>query len=160
MSGKFAAHTDVPVAKSRAEIEGLIERYGATGFMSGWQGNRATVQFRLTDRYIRFVMELPDPSEDRFTLTRINQFRAMQRRSPDAARKAWEQACRQKWRVLALLVKAKLEAVDAKIATLEEAFFADIVLPDGLTVYEKARDQVALAYAQGASVPLLPGMAQ
>ena len=34
----------------------------------------------------------------------------------------WEQACRQRWRALALVIKAKLEAIDAEISTFEEEF--------------------------------------
>lgn len=41
--------------------------------------------------------------------------------------KEWEQACRQAWRALALVIKAKLEAVDAGIVTFEEEFMAQIV---------------------------------
>lgn len=73
------------------------------------------------------------------------------------AAEEWEQACRQKWRALALLVKAKLEAVDAKISSVEEAFFADIVMPDGRTVYESAREQVAIAYEKRDGSILLLG---
>lgn len=150
---KYASQTSVSVEKSKMEIEGTVRRYGATGFASGWQGDRASLQFVIGNRHIRFVMELPAPSERRFTHTEGRH----QVRTQASAAEAWEQACRQKWRALALLVKAKLEAVDAKISTIEEAFFADIVLPDGKTVYESARDNVRLAYETGEPVKLLGG---
>jgi hypothetical protein len=153
---RYAATTDVPVEKSKMEIEATVRRYGADGFMSGWSEDRATVQFRCQNRHIRFVMTLPRADEKRFTHQERSAWLA---RTPESARKLWEQACRQKWRALTLLVKAKLEAVDAGISSFEEAFFADIVLPDGKTVYEAARGQLALAYESGKSVPLLPGVA-
>lgn len=154
---RYAATTEVPVEKSKMEIEATVRRYGADGFMSGWMEDRATVQFRCQNRHIRFVMTLPRNDEQRFATYRRGY--SVYARSPDEARRLWEQACRQKWRALALLVKAKLEAVDAGIASFEEAFFADIVMPDGRTVYETAREPLALAYQNGRNVPLLPGMA-
>jgi hypothetical protein len=152
---RYAENTAVPAEKSKAEIERLVQRYGADGFISGWSGDKATVQFRLKDRHVRFVMTLPARDDKRFTRDGRSSFK---QRSEEAAYKAWEQACRQKWRALALLVKAKLEAVDSQIVTLEEAFFAHVVMPgDGRTLYEIAREPIALAYERGASVPLLPG---
>ena len=71
--------------------------------------------------------------------------------------KLWEQATRQCWRALALVVKAKLEAVEANIATFEEEFMAHIVMPDGKTVAEHARPMIASAYKSGKIQPLLPG---
>jgi hypothetical protein len=42
--------------------------------------------------------------------------------------------------------------------TFEESFYAHIVMPNGRTLYETTREQVALAYeGTGGKVPLLPG---
>lgn len=131
MTGKFAARTRVPVAQTKAEIERLVTRYGAKGFVAGWQGSVARVEFLCSDRHIRLSVVVPDS----------------------------EQAARQKWRALLLLVKAKLESVDAKIATLEQAFVGDIVMPDGRTVWEATREPIRLAYEKGAPVALLGGSA-
>lgn len=150
--GTYAQNTTVPVEKSKAEIERTVMRYGATGFASGWQDAKATIQFVCENRHIRFSMNLPDRKEKRFT----NKERGFGLRTEASSAALWEQACRQKWRALALLVKAKLEAVDAKISTFEEAFFADIVMPDGRTVYESARENVAISYSSGKAVALLP----
>ncbi len=76
-------------------------------------------------------------------------------RSPEAARQAWEQACRQRWRALVLVVKAKLEAVETGITTFEQEFMAHIVLPDGKTVGERVRGAIAQAYATGKTPRLL-----
>lgn len=149
----YASKTEVPIEKSKMEIERIVRRYGATGFASGWQGTRATLQFLIgkdaASRHIRFSMDLPDPKDQKF------RFHSRGLRSQESAEKEWEQACRQKWRALALLVKAKLEAVDAKISTIEESFFADIVMPDGRTVYESARENVRVAYEKREPVLLL-----
>jgi hypothetical protein len=49
----------------------------------------------------------------------------------------WEKGCRRIWRVLALVIKAKLEAVDSGVVTFDEEFFAHFVLPDGVTIAER-----------------------
>jgi hypothetical protein len=124
----FAAKTRVPVDKTRLEIERLVKRYGATGFLSGYDGKIARIEFLAQNRHIRLTVLVPDG----------------------------EQAARQKWRALLLLVKAKLEAVSAKIATFEEAFFADIVVPaTNKTVWETAREPLALSYKSNKPVTLL-----
>lgn len=69
---------------------------------------------------------------------------------------AWEQACRAKWRALYLIIKAKLEAVESGISTIEREFFYDIVLPDGNTVGEFLSPQLDMVYESGNMPPMLP----
>ena len=122
----YAAKTKVPVEQTRMEIERLVKRYGAKGFIAGWQEKNARIEFLCADRHIRLTVMVPDS----------------------------EQAARQKWRALFLVLKAKLESVDAGIATFEQAFATDIVLPSGKTVWEEIREPIKLAYA-GQTVALL-----
>ena len=42
-----------------------------------------------------------------------------------------EQAVRQRWRALLLAIKAKLEAIECGISTIEEEFMAFVIMPDG-----------------------------
>ena len=142
---RYAAQTDVPADRSRAEIERTLQRYGAVSFMYGWEGRRALVSFRAHDRMIRFELPLPDREDPAFTVTPTGR-----QRSEPQVLKAWEQATRQAWRALALAIKAKLEVVEAEIATFEEEFLAHIVLPDGTTVGQRALPTVAEAYESGA----------
>ena len=67
-----------------------------------------------------------------------------------------DQACRQRWRVLLLVIKAKLEAVTVGIPTIETAFLANIVLPDNTTAGEWMLPQIDRAYRTGEMPPLLP----
>src|ERR1700723_2772498 len=60
-----------------------------------------------------------------------------------------KQLARQRWRALLLVIKAKLESVESGIETLEEAFYANIVMPDGRTIYESTRETVRVAYDTG-----------
>lgn len=160
MSGTYAAKTTVPVENSRVEIERTLTRYGAESFVYGWDQRGALVEFGHQGRRIRFILPLPDKTSKDFTeYTRGTALKTTHRRTPEAAQKEWEQACRQRWRALALAIKAKLEAVEAGISEFEDEFLANIVLPDGSTVGAFVRPQVAIAYANGSMPALLPGAA-
>lgn len=150
---RYAENTSVSTEKSRGEIERTLQRYGATGFMYGWQGDRAAVQFDMHARRIRFELPLPDPKDRAFTQTPNGR----RTRTPAQAAEAWEQACRQRWRALSLAIKAKLEAVECGITDFESEFLAHIVLPGGQTVGRWMLPQIAETYQTGRMPPLLPG---
>lgn len=150
---RYAEKTEVPEARSRQEIETLITRYGATEFAGGWRGNHALVGFRIQGRLIRLVLPLPDPEEREFRLTA-----AGYTRNKTQQKGAYEQERRRRWRALLLVLKAKLEAVDSGIVTLEEAFFSDLVLPNGQTLSEWYGPQLQRIYEEGQLPPLLPGL--
>jgi hypothetical protein len=73
----------------------------------------------------------------------------------------YEKATRQRWRALALVIKAKLEAVESGITIFEDEFLAHIVLPDGSTAGDWMRPQIAKAYDKNKMPPpmtlALPG---
>ncbi len=148
---KYAEDTSVSSARSRAEIEETLERYGADSFLYGSEARRALVAFRMNDRHIKFVLPMPDKADPSFAKTPTGKDRAQ-----EAALKAWEQACRQRWRALALVIKAKLEAVESGITEFDDEFMAHIVLPNGQTVGSWAKPQIASAYETGDMPPLLP----
>jgi len=150
--GTYASQTDVSSDRSRAEIERTLQRYGARSFMYGWDEGRAVLGFVASDRQVRFVLPLPDRDDKVFTQTPARGTR----RTPAAAAEAYEQAVRQRWRALALVIKAKLEAVEAGIVTFDEEFLAHLVLPSGETVAQAALPAVVHAYATGQTPPLLP----
>ncbi len=149
---RYASETSVPADRSRAEIERILERYGASGFMYGWEGRRAIIGFRCRGLTVRFELELPDKEAAEFKRTPSRR----QARTTVAAHQAWEQACRQRWRALALLVKAKLEAVTGGIATFEEEFLPHLVLPDNRRVMDHALPAMRAAIASGKVQRLLP----
>jgi hypothetical protein len=127
---KYATNTGVPVERSRAEIETTLRRFGADQFVSGWDSSNAMIGFRCHSRAVRFILPLPNPQDKRFALTPGGR-----RERDDRARlKAWEQCCRESWRALAAVIKAKLVAVEARITTFEEEFLAHIVLAGGQTI--------------------------
>lgn len=147
----YAAQTSVPIEKSRLEIERTLKRFGARKFVYGWDQEEAVVGFVYGSdenlRQIRFKVHVPPLGDFRLTPGR------RQRRSDAAMHKEWEQAQRQRWRALLLVIKAKLEAIEAGIATFEDEFLAYTMLPGGETVGEWISPQLEDVYRDG----VMPG---
>lgn len=149
----YAKDTEVPVDRTRAEIERTLQRYGADQFAYGWDAQRAVIQFRAQDRQVRFVLTMPAPTERAFTHTKTNM-----RRAEHTAKQEWEKACRARWRALALVIKAKLEAIEIGISEFEHEFLANIVLPDGSTVGTWVAPQLVDVYARHEMPSALPAL--
>jgi hypothetical protein len=158
----YAATTSVSWQSSRDEVERTLTRYGASQFMYGWTDitsvdgeplglSGAVVAFTARNRQIRFTLPLPDRKSSEFTHTPSKRLV----RSAAEAEKAYDQAVRQRWRALALVIKAKLEATDAGISEFEEEFLANIVLPNGRTVAQEVIPKVKQTYEVGKMRPLL-----
>lgn len=155
MATRYAAATEVPADRSLADIDRTLAQHGARQFQYGRDDDRrvALVEFQIAGRRVRFVVPMPDPRDREFHVTPTRGTR----RTPAAARKEYEQAVRQRWRALLLIIRAKLEAAEGGIATLEDEFLPYTVLADGRTVAEHVQPRIALAY-QGGDVPeLMPG---
>lgn len=146
---RYAAKTEVPAEKSRMEIERTLTRYGADQFMYGWKDDGAILGFRAMQRQVKFFLPLPDRHNREFT----HSSRGLRTASSQEA--LYDQACRQRWRALALVIKAKLEAVECGISEFENEFLANIILPDGQQVGQWLRPQIALAYERGDMPALL-----
>jgi hypothetical protein len=126
---EYAAYTKVPSERTRNEIEALMRRRGADQFMSGEDKDRAVLAFRMKGKHFRFSLPLSDA------------------RGP--------QQIRSRWRALLLVIKAKFEAIDLKILTIDDAFIGETVLPDRQTVADYMRPQIEQAYVSGQMPPLL-----
>jgi hypothetical protein len=128
---RYAENTQVSSANSRMEIERILSRYGAIGFMYGWQGENAVIAFVMNNRHVKFILPMPDKTLKEFTRTPTGR-----QRKSNQIEEAFEQAIRQRWRALALVIKAKLEAVETQITCFDDEFMAHIVLPNGNTIGE------------------------
>lgn len=148
---RFAEGTEVSVEKSRAEIERLITRYGATSTAFMNAPGRALIMFEAKKRRVVFELPLPDREDKKF----LRDGRGSMR-TPEKRFEVWEQACRQRWRALALVIKAKLEAVESGITSFEDEFLAHIMLPDGQTVSKHVSPVIEAWYTGGSMQPLLP----
>lgn len=152
---RFASDTSVSVDRSKAEIEKLLSRYGASKFASGWDGDEAHLGFTIANRTIAVKLPLPDRESQEFTMTPGGR----RKRHPDDAAKAWEQACRSRWRALLLVIKAKLEAAAVGITTIEDEFMAWTVLPGarGRTLGDALRARIDESVASGKPLLLAGG---
>jgi hypothetical protein len=134
MSGRYAQNTDVTADRSRAQLEKELQRYGARGFGYMTEGDQAAIMFSLLNEdgsllRVKLTIPVPDENDPAFTKTPTGNTRGAV-----ASRRAWEQACRSRWRSVLLVVKAKLEAVDVGISTIEREFMPDLILSDGRTL--------------------------
>ena len=124
----YAERTQVPVSKSKTDIEKLVHKYGADGFGIMSMGSAAQIAFRLKGRNILFRMSIPEG----------------------------EPKARARWRALLLTIKGKLESAECGIESFEDAFLANIVMPGGQTVGEMTRPAIEGHYSGKSNVPLLP----
>lgn len=148
---KYAANTTVPVSKSKQHLEDLITRYGATTYMTGQKADGAVIQFEMSGRAVRFILPLPDRAATEFTKDRNGWALA-----DSTAQKKYDQAVRQRWRALILVVKAKLEAVETGITCFDQEFMAHIVLPNGQTVGDDVTPKIIAAYETQQMPEMLP----
>lgn len=139
MPNAYASGTTVPVEKSRSELDALLGKHGATsrGVMSNDADGMAYVYFALKgDRY---QLSIPLPKLADFP--RKGEFPRGWVFWPDARQaqwryRSWEQACRERWRAVVLLVKSKLEIVRIGMSSARHEFMADLVLVNGKTIAE------------------------
>lgn len=147
---RYARHTKVSAERSRVEIEKTLTRYGATGFMYGWSESGAIIGFMMQGKQYKCILRLPD--YDDFLTNSIGN-----RVSQKQAERSFEKSKLQRWRALALVIKAKLEAVESEISTVETEFLPWMVLPNGQTVGQWMKPQLDVIYESGKMPPLLPG---
>lgn len=148
---RYAEGTDVTPTRSRAEIEHLLEQYGATGFAYGSQAGRAMIAFEMKGRHIRMTLIYP-PLLD-FEYTPGGKWR-----SAEQQENAHSAEIRRLWRELVLLLKAKLVAVQSHITSFEKEFLGDTILPNNAVVFDWLEPQLEEAYSTGRMPSLLPGM--
>lgn len=129
MTGKYAEQTKVPIERSKSAIEQIVRKYEASGFLQGEFEGQVIIGFAMQDRQVRFKMDVSGLSA---------------------------QQERQRWRALLLTIKSKLESVECGIETFDDAFLAQIVLPNGELIGEWAKPQIESSYKSGDMPPLLP----
>lgn len=160
----YAHGTTVSPERSRQEIEQTVRRYKAARFLYAEGEGFAAIGFELERRNIRILLPLPGQDDQAFATRRVRG-----RRSANATevqrRHAWEKETRRRWRALALAIKAKLEAVESGIETVEEAFLAHMVVRDQQgresTVGAQVIPQVVKAIEAGTAPRLaLPGLGE
>lgn len=128
--GKYAATTSVPVSNSKQEIERLLARYKADQTLFFHEQDYSVLQFRMRGRTLKFEVVVP-PVKD------FHKDDKGYVRSEAGSLAAYTQEGRRRWRVLVLLLKAKLEVVDDEAVDFDSEFLANLVTSSGETVGEK-----------------------
>lgn len=129
---RYAEDTDVPVTKSQGEIRDMLRKAGVgrLAIMDDFDG-AATIMFEHGNRAYKLHLAA----------------------DPNAKNQAQDE--RRRWRVLVLLVKAKVNSVLEGVTTIEREFFADTVMPSGKSLLEEAKP--AIDQAMGARKPMQLG---
>lgn len=138
-AAQFAKETSVPVSRTREELAQLLEKHGATERLFMDAPNRAVVGFGMGSRAVRITLPLPSYEDAKTACQGQNRHAFV---AATTVEKRQAQLQRQAWRVLLLVVKAKLEAVAGGISTVEQEFLAWTVLPGGQTVGEVVLPQL------------------
>lgn len=158
---RYAEGTAVAVSKTKAELDELLMKHGATqrAFAEDEDRGVAIVLFRLANRNVRLEVKLPELFE--YSYATRSKWPTGAYGWTEARRKAWsaskrDQGCREAWRRVLLVTKAKLELVADGTSSVEREFLADILLPNGQTVHQALAEKIESAYRDGSMPPLLP----
>lgn len=146
----YAEKTSVSPEKSQAEIQQVLRRYGATRFGVMEDADKAYVMFEFKGLMIQMDVALPSKTDKRYQNTAIGR-----PRSANQQLQEFEQDVRQKWRALLLAIKAKLEAVQSGISTIEKEFLAFVMMPDGKRLFEHIEPRLTEMVADGKMPKLL-----
>lgn len=128
---RYAEDTEVPVTRSQGEVRDLLRKAGAgrLAIMDEVDGS-AVIMFEHGNRGYKLAI------------------------AADAKAKNPAQDERRRWRVLVLLVKAKVNSVLEGVTTIEREFFADTILPNGKLLLEEARPAIDQAMGSRSALKL------
>jgi hypothetical protein len=146
----FADGTDVPVERSRAELDALLAKHGATSIAMLRDDYGTLVVFEMNGRRIRQQVLNPDPKAFETSPGKVT-------RSQAQAAAAVQQELKRRWRALLLIVKAKLEVVASGASTFEAEWLSAVMLPNGQTVGEAIAPHLERSYKTGEMPPLMLG---
>lgn len=135
MTRKYAQGTHVPANQTRNEIETMLTKHGATGFVYGSTIEQAMIAFEMSGWRLKFMLPFP-----------------LQKRMTDAQYAA---EVRRRWRALLLVLKAKLEAVASGIVVFEREFLPFIVTNGAATVGDQVLPGLPQLVSSGKMPPLL-----
>lgn len=145
MERKFAAKTEVPVARSRAEIDALLINWGCDGirWTDAHRDGVTTLEFvwlhEEVDYMARIAITLPSAAE-------------LEQEAKHATRRTFSQAKydqlvknrgKSELRLLLLFLKASFCAIDAGIMEASAIFMPFLVCQNGQTMHEIAAPKLA-----------------
>lgn len=156
--GGYAADTTVSEEKTRAEIETVLGKHGAShrAIATDEDQHLAQIAFVIQGRRYRLDVPLPKMVEPK------DEPRGWwvwdQSRRQEWMRKQVAQERRARWRAVLLMLKAKLEWVRLGASSVEKEFLADMVLANGATMHVAVAQAIKHGLETGkAPVLALPG---
>lgn len=122
---RYAQNTKVPVSRSEQEVRRILRNAGADSlvFAEDSKLGVSVVQFSIEERIVRLNVFSPKDGDER--------------------------ELRRRWRALVLILKAKLEIIASGDSTVDREFLADILLPGGVVVGDKAIPRIEESYRTG-----------
>lgn len=152
-------NTSVAVSKSQEDIRRLLQRHGASQFTFG-EGTvdgrvLVAVEFMIERMRVRVRVPLKPQAE---SVLASKARRARSKTLGEIRAEANEQEARRIWRVIHWALKARLEAVEEEVETLEQAFLPHIVLDSGATVYESLVHTGRVELGENMPLALPPGV--
>ncbi len=136
---RYAEGTDVSAERSRAELETMLRKHGATEFGTYATEKETIFQCRIKGVMLRNVIQFPTAGDIQ---------RGPRDKPADVERKR-EAELRRRWRALVLVTKAKLEIVASGGSSIEREFMAELLLPNGQTLGEAFIPRLADVYTKG-----------
>jgi len=147
----FAKKTKVSVEHSKMELERLVGTMGATDYMTYSGEGGEIIGFKVKGFVIK--MKIPPIHPERFSKTPTGR-----ERTEEQTNRVLQQERMRLWRALILMIKAKWEAIQEGITTLENEFLPHMMLPNKQTVREYLGPQLETLLKAGKMPPMLPGL--
>jgi hypothetical protein len=117
---KYAKNTTVSVAKTKIQIQDLLVSWGIEEFFFGTSPRGDGIGFKYKGKVYKHNVPMP-PDKQIYS------------------DKQYDQMVRQRWRILYMSLKMKLEEIDSGGISFEDQFLAMMCLPDGSTVADFMR---------------------
>jgi hypothetical protein len=158
---KYASGTTVSEARTKAEIQYLLEKFGADqfGYATDRNSRMAELGFRYKGANFRFQLPLAGPDDEAIKLTPTGRTRTHGR----ALEILLQDENRRRWRSLCVVLKAMLVGVEDGILSFGEIFMPYMVWGDGRTTAQTLLPGIEKLLQGGGVLPklstqhLLPG---
>ncbi|MDQ4504308.1 hypothetical protein [Sinomonas sp. ASV322] len=143
MRSNYVRGASMSCSALQAEIQEMLVESGASGFRLASEQGKAAIAFSAGDRQFRLVLSQPGSADSRLE----PEYDPLQPHSTGHESKTMQEAARKNWWQLAVLIRAKLDAVAKGIVTFDEEFLAYMVMPGGATVFQATGPAITTAYA-------------
>lgn len=132
----YAKATSVPISRSRSQIQDELEKFGIEEFFFGTSPRGQGIGFKYEGRVYKYNVPMPERTEGMTD----NQYK---------------QAQRQRWRILYMTLKMKLEEILGGGIPFEDQFMAQMCLPNGSSVSDFMKMPENIARLEKSKMPKL-----